>query len=281
MSLFPLHKPSFPCFDIEGFQEIEVFENEVHGLFGWTCSDSKYTDETGLIVAPFKYLTHMQCPRGYSWVTDWLINRDYTTMDSDGWSYGTSFPRLSLKLRERRSDSTASPRQDCRRRLWFRIVQPSDMSSYNTIPGAIVTSTHICRVYENQEFSYFQGWKTYNFILANFADEKIASATEYKSLDAIACDKGFIWMTDWCKDKYYTVMGPGCWSYGTSPERIVDKYIQRCSSAKPTARQVYRRRLWYRLMRPLAPTDEPNGGVSKIISRGKRLDGKTGTASGF
>lgn len=270
MSLFPLHKPSFPCFQIEGYHEIELFENQVHGLFGWTADEAKYTDETGLLKAPFRYIQLMQCPRGYKWVTDWLINRDYTTMDAHGWSYATSFSKLSQKLQDCKSDAKPTPRQNCRRRLWFRIVQPVDSAVYMNIPRSMPITTPICRVYENQKFSITRGgWITYNFISARCADEKITSAVEYKSLDSIPCEKGFIWAMDWNKDKYYTKMGPGCWSYGSSPERIVDKYLQHNSSATPTARHKYRRRLWYRTMRPMEPTDVSTSSLKQVLSPGE------------
>ena len=279
MSLFPLHRPSFPCFDNEGYQEVEVFENQIHGLFGWKADHAKFTDETGIIVAPFKYLQHMSCPSGYRWVTDWMINRDYTKMDSDGWSYATSFPRLSARLREEKSVARPSPRQSCRRRLWFRIVKPSVLYSYGSVPAAVVTPPiHVCRVYENQHFSFTQGgWCTYSFTIARYADAKIESAVEYKSLDAIECDKGFVWAMDWNKDKYYTDMGKGGWSYGTSPDRIVDKYHQRKSSPAPTTRHMYRRRLWYRTMRPLEPTDGPVvGNLKPVVAVGECSGGREG-----
>jgi hypothetical protein len=269
MSLFPLHKPSFPCFEIEGYQEIEVFENQVHGLLGWTADTARYTDETGVLKAPFKYLQLMQCPRGFKWVTDWLINRDYTSMDSHGWSYATSFTKLSQKLIDCESDGKPTPRQNCRRRLWFRIVQPVDSAAFANIPRAVSTPMHIYRVYENQKFSITQGgWITYNFISARCADERVTSAVEYKSLDSIPCEKGYLWAMEWYKDKYYTKMGPGGWSYGTTPERIIDKYIQQCSDSEPTFRHKYRRRLWYRRMRPMEPTDVADSALKQVLATG-------------
>uniref|UniRef100_A0A7S3JYF4 non-specific serine/threonine protein kinase n=1 Tax=Aureoumbra lagunensis TaxID=44058 RepID=A0A7S3JYF4_9STRA len=110
---------------------IVLFENERLAPFGlgWSAAHllpysdrTNFTDETGTIHVPItqEELYNLPLPlEDYCWASDWYIDKDYTTTDAIGWSYGLTWWMLSLRLRQ--DASVADPSMAfVRRRKWVR-----------------------------------------------------------------------------------------------------------------------------------------------------------------
>lgn len=114
------------------FIEYHVFENERRVLFEWGSRNlmlferSAYTEESGTISCPFSnHVVKFKPPAGYVWQDDskdqWLVDREYTNTDEDGWVYGSDFGYVMQNLRLGKSTTTSQLRS-VRRRRWKRIA---------------------------------------------------------------------------------------------------------------------------------------------------------------
>jgi hypothetical protein len=116
---------------VKGYQEICLFENQRYRpLFGWGSKGflfphdrSPFSDETGKVAYMVDLLEDVPPPPNCEWATAWKISHDYTEVDAEGWSYSTTFSRLSEKLTSKRSSSTPRPRHVVRRRMWSRYAR--------------------------------------------------------------------------------------------------------------------------------------------------------------
>jgi hypothetical protein len=116
---------------VKGYQEICLFENQRYRpLFGWGSKGflfphdrSPFSDETGRVAYAVHLLEDVPPPPNCEWVTAWKISHDYTEVDAEGWSYSSSFSRLSEKLTKKTSSSTPRPGHVVRRRMWSRYAR--------------------------------------------------------------------------------------------------------------------------------------------------------------
>lgn len=54
------------------------------------------------------------------WTSEWIIDIAYTSVDSDGWTYGRSFKEMDTLLKEELSHASKHPSDVVRRRRWIR-----------------------------------------------------------------------------------------------------------------------------------------------------------------
>lgn len=121
-----------------GYQEFKVFENErFRPLYGWGArgfllrnDPPPYTDLSGALTYDYKSLDEIKPPLRLDWATEWKIDVEHTKVDSDGWSYATTFRRLSEKEANGSSSSIPLPAHVTRRRLWVRILRPIRQSLF-------------------------------------------------------------------------------------------------------------------------------------------------------
>ncbi len=131
---------------VRGYQEIEVYENQRYRpLFGWGSKGYllphldrlQFTNETGEVKYDVRDLEEISPPSSYEWATIWKINYNYTTVDEEGWSYSSSFIRLSQKFYLQISSKIPRVGHVVRRRLWTRFARPlrasltSDLDTFN------------------------------------------------------------------------------------------------------------------------------------------------------
>lgn len=112
--------------------EYHVFENQRRVFKDWGSRNlmlferTAYTEESGTTSCPFSnHVVKFKPPTGYVWQDDskeqWLVDRDYTNTDEEGWVYGADFGYVMQKLRLGQSN-TSSHLCSVRRRRWKRIA---------------------------------------------------------------------------------------------------------------------------------------------------------------
>lgn len=108
----------------------EIFENQRRGMRGWTgqllmTDREPWSDRAGDPVKRAEQDKHlsMHLPRGWKWISEWIIDISYTQCDAEGWSYGRSFGSIDTKANEQQSRSSPLAVDTCRRRRWIRTRQ--------------------------------------------------------------------------------------------------------------------------------------------------------------
>lgn len=90
---------------------------------------SEFSDESGLSAAPFTSLNDATPPDGFEWDdTAWRVDRAYTQMDDEGWSYGLDFSWIMSNYKNQCS-VTSSKLKPYRRRKWIRKIKPAGNGS--------------------------------------------------------------------------------------------------------------------------------------------------------
>jgi hypothetical protein len=119
-------------FDTRSKYYVYIFENQRFHLTSAQWGDcypsdrSKFSNEDGSIRTAYRNVTEIPCPDGFKWEIDggvcsnWVVNRNYTQTDADGWSYAAKFHRLSQRLRGGNSIAAPHPHHIVRRRMWYR-----------------------------------------------------------------------------------------------------------------------------------------------------------------
>lgn len=127
--------------------EYHLFQNQRRSMGLWGnnflhSNEFEFTDESGTVNCPFTpYDVGIDPPEGFSWepdyVTQWVIDREYTSTDQDGWSYGLDFGSIAINYREGKSATSSAGVRACRRRRWKRIakkVTPLPVTSLEQTP---------------------------------------------------------------------------------------------------------------------------------------------------
>lgn len=118
--------------EINGYKEVAVFENErLRPLFGWgsighlfRIDPPRFSDENGEGDREVKNLTDICPPVGYDWANEWRVTNIPLSTDEEGWSYASTFSKLSTRWKENRNSSSRSVHHVTRRRLWTRLARP-------------------------------------------------------------------------------------------------------------------------------------------------------------
>ena len=234
--------------------EYHVFENQRRVFLEWgsrhllSFERTAYTDESGSIACPFNnHDVKFNPPKGYEWRDDskdqWLVDKEYTNTDEEGWVYGIDFGYIMQNLRAGRSTTTSQLRS-VRRRRWKRIaVGVSAMRDIAVEEGKSIVdvseNTHIRRtvldgsapdaknidetfhVFYNQRRSVF----SFSFGPNNlFPTDRHAFTDETgqrfyancKHIEDISPPTGYKWADNskWDIDKNYTKTDEFGWSYG-------------------------------------------------------------------
>jgi hypothetical protein len=119
------------CDGVDGI-EYHVFENQRRVFLEWGARNlmsferTAYTEESGTTSCPFtNHDVKFKPPKGYVWQEDsrdqWLVDKEYTNTDEDGWVYGTDFGYVMQNLRLGVS-TTSSQLRSVRRRRWKRVA---------------------------------------------------------------------------------------------------------------------------------------------------------------
>lgn len=236
------------------FIEYHVFENQRRLLLEWGCHHlmkferPAYTEESGTIECPFtNHDIKFSPPSGYEWLENsrdqWIIDKEYTNTDEDGWVYGSDFGYVMQNLRSGASVTTSHLRP-VRRRRWKRIavrslINTSDSSkrddkataaarfdesknskSQATSKQNLKAATEIFEVFYNQRRSVL----TLSFGPNNlFPTDRHAftdgtgqrSFPKCKDVEDIRPPTGYEWVegSKWKTDQEYTNTDEFGWSY--------------------------------------------------------------------
>ncbi len=138
---------------VTGYLEISVFENQRYRpLYKWNSSNlypldpTRFTNDENQTVG-IKSLTQVDnlLPVPFEWASTWQINSTYTNQDEEGWSYGSRFCRLSAKVLTNRSKAEPNVYHYVRRRLWYRLIRPSESTPFiSNIQATSSIEVHYC-----------------------------------------------------------------------------------------------------------------------------------------
>lgn len=277
--------------------EYHIFQNQRRSMGLWGSNslhadEFEFTDESGTVHCPFTpYDTGIDPPDGFSWepdyVTEWKVDRSYTTTDEDGWSYGLDFGWIMTSYREGKSASSSAGVRTCRRRRWRRVakrVTPMPVTSLDQTPSERDTKVleslkgtegfdeddespeiedeviespqqveelKLFEVYENQRIVV--NWDSANLFSAErppFSDETGEIRYNYTSINAKnEPPPGYEWVDlDWKVDTDYTNTDPEGWVYGIDFTWIMANLKKGRSTTSSMGRSV-RRRKYIRRMR--------------------------------
>ena len=216
--------------------EYHVFENQRRVFLEWGSRHllpferTAYTDESGSIACPFNnHDVKFNPPKGYEWRDDskdqWLVDKEYTNTDEEGWVYGTDFGYIMQNLRAGRSTTTSQLRS-VRRRRWKRIAVEE---KFKGVDSAVVSVKADRSGSEYELFHVFynerRGLLTLSFGPGNlfptdrhaFTDENgQRSYPDCTSVEDITAPTGYKWMegSSWEIDKTYTKTDEFGWTYG-------------------------------------------------------------------
>uniref|UniRef100_A0AAV1VBE8 Uncharacterized protein n=1 Tax=Peronospora matthiolae TaxID=2874970 RepID=A0AAV1VBE8_9STRA len=112
--------------DRDGQVVVEIFENErLEGKL--QAMDPKhFSDHHAAPGAGHDERPEGDLPAGHEWVNDWEIDRSYTAVDRDGWTYAADFVEIVRLLGDDLSHASRHPTDAVRRRRWIRYRQPVD-----------------------------------------------------------------------------------------------------------------------------------------------------------
>lgn len=238
------------------FIEYHLFENQRRNVFlEWASHHlmkferPAYTEESGTIACPFtNHDIKFNPPDGYEWLEsskeNWLIDKDYTATDADGWSYGTDFGYVMQNLKLGTSATTAQLRS-VRRRRWKRIairvhsdvakpqidkkeeadiekkshrVEPTKPAAAKTINKSKIETFHV--FYNQRRAVLTLSFGPGNLFLTDrhaFTDDSgQLSYPHCKDVDDLSPPTGYEWLegSKWHSDLEYTQTDEFGWSYG-------------------------------------------------------------------
>jgi hypothetical protein len=130
--------------DIPIIRTVEVFQNQRRGItMGWgspsSFERSEFSNETG--DESYGSMDRISPPFGYEWFDkDWILDREYVTTDSDGWSYGMTFANIMASFRNG-TENLGSVIPSVRRRKYFRrsVQLGSQVTELNPMSNGDVT----------------------------------------------------------------------------------------------------------------------------------------------
>eukprot|EP00656_Telonema_subtile_P055148 TRINITY_DN8450_c0_g1_i4.p1 TRINITY_DN8450_c0_g1~~TRINITY_DN8450_c0_g1_i4.p1 ORF type:complete len:293 (-),score=87.31 TRINITY_DN8450_c0_g1_i4:132-1010(-) len=88
--------------------ETEVWEKKMFGRSRWQPADQGFKDQDP--------------PAGFAWNGEWQIDGTYTSVDDDGWSYGTSEQEVVERAMSDLSNSKKAKDDEVRLRKWVRSI---------------------------------------------------------------------------------------------------------------------------------------------------------------
>jgi hypothetical protein len=110
--------------DGRGIKYFEVFENErrsVRPPFSFGPGNlfvhPHFSDFTGKIKVDCENIEDLKPPVGCEWEGPWIVDRDHTKTDEEGWSYAVSYDYLVSNCETNQSHATAKTRASRRRKL--------------------------------------------------------------------------------------------------------------------------------------------------------------------
>lgn len=116
--------------DREGQMLVEIYENERLDGKLLPQDPKKYSDKHAAPGTGHDAIPEGELPEGHEWVTEWEIDRNYTAVDNDGWTYAADFVEIVRLLRDDLSHASRHPTDAVRRRRWIRYRQsPDDVPS--------------------------------------------------------------------------------------------------------------------------------------------------------
>lgn len=112
--------------DREGQMLVEIYENERLDGKLQTQDPKKYSDKHAAPGMGHDAIPEGELPEGHEWATEWEIDRSYTAVDNDGWTYAADFVEIVRLLRDDLSHASRHPTDAVRRRRWIRYRQSPD-----------------------------------------------------------------------------------------------------------------------------------------------------------
>jgi hypothetical protein len=260
-----------------------VYQNERRNIaFGWSGQyllpheRKEFSDESGAVECPFSPLDlGLDAPEGFSWHEDcarqWLVDREYTKTDAEGWCYGTDFGYIMNNYRQGES-ITSQGLKVTRRRRWKRIAvrvlqefSTDPSSSQDAADGAMsaaalgqtentenASEDIIVEVFENQRRDVTWNWGKHSGQLLGlergpYSDEAGTKDYDYKSPETAPAPAGYIWNDedDWKIDMDYTNTDEAGWTYAVD-WRTMMQGLKKGHSHTSGAMYTVRRRKWRR-----------------------------------
>ncbi|CAI5716025.1 unnamed protein product [Hyaloperonospora brassicae] len=112
--------------DRDGQVAVEIFENErLEGKLQ-AMDPKRFSDHHAAPGAGHDERPEGDLPAGHEWVSDWEIDRNYTAVDRDGWTYAADFVEIVRLLGDDLSHASRHPTDAVRRRRWIRYRQLVD-----------------------------------------------------------------------------------------------------------------------------------------------------------
>lgn len=112
--------------DREGQMLVEIYEYERLDGKLQPQDPKKYCDKHAAPGTGHEAIPEGELPEGHEWVTEWEIDRNYTAVDHDGWTYAADFVEMVRLLRDDLSHASRHPTDAVRRRRWIRFRQSPD-----------------------------------------------------------------------------------------------------------------------------------------------------------
>ncbi|RHY31191.1 hypothetical protein DYB32_003687 [Aphanomyces invadans] len=121
----------------------EIFENQRMHIFGkwgpnylWPTDRPRFSNRQGDKELSFN---KVECPRHWTWTSEWKVDMKYTECDEEGWSYATDFPRFKYHLAKGKSNARKAG-SSVRRRRWVRTMCLDHDAADSTKPSIAVES---------------------------------------------------------------------------------------------------------------------------------------------
>ncbi|CCI48799.1 unnamed protein product [Albugo candida] len=114
----------------------EIFEYErLDGKMSKISDPKRYSDRLAIGDSGSETFPEGDLPEGYEWTSEWEIDKNYTLVDRDGWTYAAEFKELIKLLDDDASHASRHPTDAVRRRRWMRFRQPcQDLMSSTGAP---------------------------------------------------------------------------------------------------------------------------------------------------
>ena len=215
------------------YVEYHVYENQRRALLEWGSRHllpferPAYTDETGSFSCPFNnHDIKFKPQEGYEWHEEssgqWLVDKEYTKTDENGWVYGSDFGFIMQNLRLG-NVSSLPQLSSVRRRRWMRIAaKVIKNGSIATMKDDIVDNKHheIFHVFNNERRSVLKLSFGPNNLFPTDRDAFTNESGEHsyphcKSIEDMVPPTGYKWAADseWKIDKTYTETDDDGWAY--------------------------------------------------------------------
>ena len=251
----------------------------------------EFTDESGTVVCPFSPLdTGLDPPEGFHWeeacARQWIVDHDYTKVDSEGWCYGADFGYIMNNYRNGESVTTAGLRPT-RRRRWKRVAvrvteYPADPTSerlevtrakpqrnISSVDNDPPTDEIVVEIYENQRHAVYWGKHLIPHCERGpFSDDAGKNFQDIESVHTAPPPAGYEWVPgdDWEIDTDFIPTDEGGWVYAFDFLAMMrDLKAGKNLSSKTGA--FVRRRKWKRRARKVKTTmgDFAKGKVSLML----------------